>query len=215
MVSTIQILVLLLAANAAIAVLAVRLSMPSSILLVSIGVVLALIPGLPGIEIAPDFVLLVLLPPIYSSAVSMSWREFRFNLRPITLLAFGCVVFTTVAVAVAAQFVLSVPWSVGFLLGAIVSPPDAVAPLAIARRLGLPQAHPPRPRGRGPGERRHRAHPVPLPGGRGRDGYILSRARHAAHVPGVAPVDRPAIGQSRDRPTIPYSRAAPRRPRRG
>jgi Na+/H+ antiporter len=140
MVSTIQILVLLLAVNAAIAVLALRLRIIPSILLVSIGVVLALIPGLPGIEIAPDFVLLVLLPPIiYSSAVSMSWREFRFNLRTITLLAFGCVIFTTVAVAVAAQFVLSVPWSVGFLLGAIVSPPDAVAPLAIARRLRLPK----------------------------------------------------------------------------
>ena len=140
MVSTIQILVLLLAVNAAIAVLALRLRIIPSILLVSIGVVLALIPGLPGIEIAPDFVLLVLLPPIiYSSAVSMSWREFRFNLRTITLLAFGGVIFTTVAVAVAAQFVLSVPWSVGFLLGAIVSPPDAVAPLAIARRLRLPK----------------------------------------------------------------------------
>ena len=140
MVSTIQILVFLLAVNAAIAVLALRLKIVPSILLVSIGVVLALIPGLPGIEIAPDFVLLVLLPPIiYSSAVSMSWREFRFNLRTITLLAFGCVIFTTVAVAAAAQFVLSVPWPVGFLLGAIVSPPDAVAPLAIARRLRLPK----------------------------------------------------------------------------
>lgn len=140
MVSTIQILVLLLAVNAAIAVLALRLKIVPSILLVSIGVILALIPGLPGIEIAPEFVLLVVLPPIiYSSAVSMSWREFRFNLRPITLLAFGGVIFTTVAVAVAAQFVLSVPWAVGFLLGAIVSPPDAVAPLAIARRLRLPK----------------------------------------------------------------------------
>ena len=140
MVSTIQILVLLLAVNAAIAVLAIRLRILPSILLVSIGVLLALTPGLPTIEIAPEFVLLVVLPPIiYSSAVSMSWRDFRFNLRPITLLAFGCVIFTTVAVAAAAQFVLSVPWPVGFLLGAIVSPPDAVAPLAIARRLRLPK----------------------------------------------------------------------------
>ena len=140
MVSTIQILVLLLAVNAAIAVLALRLRILPSILLVSIGVLLALIPGLPTIEIAPELVLLVVLPPIiYSSAVSMSWREFRFNLRAITLLAFGCVIFTTVAVAAAAQFVLSVPWPVGFLLGAIVSPPDAVAPLAIARRLRLPK----------------------------------------------------------------------------
>jgi len=78
MVSTIQILVLLLAVNAAIAVLALRLRILPSILLVSIGVFLALIPGLPRIEIAPEFVLLVVLPPIiYSSAVSMSWREFH------------------------------------------------------------------------------------------------------------------------------------------
>ena len=140
MVATIQILVLLLAVIAAISVAAIRLEIPPSILLVSVGVVLALIPGLPRIDLAPEFVLLVLLPPIvYSSAVSMSWREFRFNLRPITLLAFGCVVFTTVAVAVAARFVLFLPWPVGFLLGAIVSPPDAVAPLAVARRLKLPR----------------------------------------------------------------------------
>jgi monovalent cation/hydrogen antiporter len=140
MVATIQLLVLLLAVIAAVNVAAIRLETPPSILLVSAGVVFALIPGLPTIEIAPEFVLLVVLPPIvYSSAVSMSWREFRFNLRPIALLAFGCVVFTTVAVAVAAQYVLSVPWPVGFLLGAIVAPPDAVAPLSIARRLKLPR----------------------------------------------------------------------------
>ena len=69
----------------------------------------------------------------------MSWREFRFNLRPITLLAFGCVVFTTCAVAAAAHYVLGLPWAIGFLLGAIVAPPDVVAPLAIARKLGLPR----------------------------------------------------------------------------
>jgi Na+/H+ antiporter len=83
---------------------------------------------------------LVILPPlIYSAGVAMSWREFRFNLRPIALLAFGCVVFTTCAVATAAHYLLGFDWPVGFLLGAIVSPPDTVAPLAIARRLGLPR----------------------------------------------------------------------------
>src|SRR5271165_4014963 len=140
MVETIQILVLLMAVIAAISVVAVRLEIPPSILLVSAGVILALIPGLPTIDLAPEFMLLVVLPPIiYASAVSMSWRDFRFNLRPIALLAVGCVIFTTVAVAVAANVFLSVPWAVGFLLGAIISPPDAVAPLAIARRLKLPR----------------------------------------------------------------------------
>jgi monovalent cation/hydrogen antiporter len=71
--------------------------------------------------------------------VAMSWREFRFNLRPITLLAFGCVVFTGGAVAVAVHFLLGMSFALGFVLGAIVAPTDAVAPLAIVRSLGLPR----------------------------------------------------------------------------
>src|SRR6266446_23927 len=140
MTATIQILLLLLAVVAAAAVLARRLNTAPSIVLVIAGVALALTPGLPRIELAPEFVLLVILPPlIYSAGVSMSWREFRFNLRPISLLAFGCVVFTPCAVAAAAHYVLNLPWAVGFLIGAIVAPPDVVAPLAIARPLGLPR----------------------------------------------------------------------------
>jgi CPA1 family monovalent cation:H+ antiporter len=138
--ATIQTLVLLLAVIAAVAVAAERLKIPPAILLVVTGVALALIPGLPAIEIAPEFVLLIVLPPIiYSSAVAMSWREFRFNLRPITLLAFGCVIFTTVAVAAATHYLMNLAWPLGFLLGAIVSPPDAVAPLSIARRMRIPR----------------------------------------------------------------------------
>src|SRR3954465_6186697 len=140
MTGTIQILLLLLAVLVAAALIARRLNTPPSIVLVIAGVALALIPGLPRIELAPEFVLLVILPPlIYAAGVSMSWREFRFNLRPIALLAFGCVIFTTCAVAAAAHFLLGFDWMVGFLLGAIVAPPDVVAPLAIARRLGLPR----------------------------------------------------------------------------
>jgi monovalent cation/hydrogen antiporter len=140
MTETIQTLLVLLAVLVAVAVAARRLQVAPSILLVVAGISLALIPGLPSIELAPELVLLVMLPPLlYSAAVAMSWREFRFNLRPIFLLAFGAVVFTTCAVAVAAHYVLGLPWAVGFLLGAIVSPPDAVAPLAVARRLHLPR----------------------------------------------------------------------------
>jgi monovalent cation/hydrogen antiporter len=140
MTATIQILLLLLAVLVAVAILARRLNVAPSILLVIAGIGLAFIPGLPSIELAPELVLLVILPPLlYSAAVAMSWREFRFNLRPIFLLAFGAVVFTTCAVAVAAHYVIGLPWAVGFLLGAIVSPPDAVAPLAVARRLRLPR----------------------------------------------------------------------------
>ncbi|HEY0223365.1 MAG TPA: Na+/H+ antiporter [Pseudolabrys sp.] len=135
-----QTLLFMLAVLALVAVAAKRLNTAPSILLVVAGIGMALVPGLPEVELAPELVLLVILPPlIYSAGVAMSWREFRYNLRPVVLLAFGCVVFTTCAVAAAAHYLLKFDWAVGFLLGAIVSPPDVVAPLAIARRLGLPR----------------------------------------------------------------------------
>jgi monovalent cation/hydrogen antiporter len=140
MIPTSQILVILLTVIAGVAVVSERTKIPPSILLVITGVILALIPGLPTVELAPEFVLLVVLPPIiYLSAVSMSWLEFCYNLRPISLLAVGCVSFTTAATAATAHWLLGLSWPVGFVLGAIVSPPDAVAPLAIARRLQIPQ----------------------------------------------------------------------------
>src|SRR5580658_7005320 len=137
MTATIQIILLLLAVLVVVAVVARRLNTAPSILLVIAGIVLALVPGLPRVALAPELVLLGILPPlIYSAGVAMSWREFRFNLRPITLLAFGGVIFTTCAVAVVAHYVLHMPLAVGFVLGAIVAPPDAVAPLAMVRSLG-------------------------------------------------------------------------------
>src|ERR1700736_692457 len=140
MIPTIRIVVLLLVVVAAVAVVASRLKIPASILLVLTGIVLAIVPGLPTVELAPELVLLLVLPPvIYSSAVAMSWREFRFNLRPISLLAVGCVAFTTVAIAAATHWLLGLAWTVGFVLGGIGSPPDALAPLAIARRMQLPR----------------------------------------------------------------------------
>jgi CPA1 family monovalent cation:H+ antiporter len=140
MATTLETLLLLLAVLVVVAVAARRLNTAPSILLVIAGIALALAPGLPRIELAPELVLLGILPPlIYSAGVAMSWREFSFNLRPIALFAFGCVVFTTAAVAAAAHWLLHMPLAVGFVLGAIVSPPDAVAPLAIVRRLGVPR----------------------------------------------------------------------------
>src|SRR5437868_3809905 len=140
MTTTIQLVFFLVAVLVLVAVVAQRLKTAPSIVLVIAGLLLTVVPGLPPIELAPELVLLVMLPPlIYSAGVAMSWREFRFNLRPITLLAFGCVVFTTCAVAATAHYLLDMPWAVGFLLGAIVAPPDAVAPLALARRLGIPR----------------------------------------------------------------------------
>jgi Na+/H+ antiporter len=140
MISTIQVLILLLAVVAAVAVIANRLKIPPSILLVLTGVLIALVPGLPPLELAPELVLLLVLPPfIYTSAFLMSWSEFQFNLRPITLLSVGGVVFTALAVAAAAHWLMDLEWPVGFVLGAIVSPPDAIAPLSIARRMEIPR----------------------------------------------------------------------------
>jgi CPA1 family monovalent cation:H+ antiporter len=140
MTAIMETLLFMLAVLAVVAVLARRLNTAPSILLVIAGIGMAFVPGLPEVQLAPELVLLVILPPlIYSAGVSMSWREFRFNLRPIALLAFGCVVFTTCAVATAAHYLLGFSWAAGFVLGAIVAPPDVVAPLAIARRLGLPR----------------------------------------------------------------------------
>ena len=140
MITNIRILILLLAVVAAAAVVASRLKIPAAILLVLIGLALSLTPGLPAMQLAPEFVLLLVLPPvIYSSAFNMSWREFRFSLRPITLLSVGGVLFTAVAVAAAAHGLMGFDWRVGFLLGAIISPPDAVAPLDHARGMEIPR----------------------------------------------------------------------------
>jgi Na+/H+ antiporter len=135
-----QIFVILLAVLAGTALLARRINVAPAILLLLAGTALAFVPGMPSLELPPELVLLVVLPPlIYSASVAMSWREFKYNLRPIILLAVGCVIFTAFAVAAATHYLNGLPWNVGFLLGAIVAPPDVVAPLAIARKLGLPR----------------------------------------------------------------------------
>ncbi len=129
----------LVAATAAVALAARRLAIPHSILLVLAGLAAGFLPGVPRIELSPELVLTLLLPPLlYSSGVGMSWRGFKENLQPILLLAVGCVIFTASVVAVLCHYVLHLPLAVGFLLGAVVSPPDAVAPMAIARRFKVP-----------------------------------------------------------------------------
>src|ERR1700682_4600331 len=135
-----QIFVILLAVLAGPALVARRTNIAPAILLLLAGIALAFVPGMPTLELPPELVLLVVLPPlIYSASVAMSWREFRYNLRPIILLSVGCVIFTALAVAAATHYLIGLPWGIGFLLGALVAPPDVVAPLAIARKLALPR----------------------------------------------------------------------------
>lgn len=135
-----EIFLILLAVLAGAALMARRLNVAPAVMLLMTGIGLALVPGLPRLELEPEIVLLIVLPPlIYSASVAMSWCEFKLHLRPIALLAIGCVIFTAAAVATAMHYFGGLPWALGFLLGAIVAPPDAVAPLAIARRLRLPR----------------------------------------------------------------------------
>ncbi len=129
----------LVAVTAAAAVAARRTSLPPSIFLVLVGLGLGFIPGIPRVALRPDLVLSLLLPPLlYSAGVGMSWRGFKANLRPILLMAVGLVIFTAASVAAVTHYLLHFSWALGFVLGAIVAPPGAVAPMAIAKRFAIP-----------------------------------------------------------------------------
>ena len=122
------------------AILARRLHVPASIFLVVFGIAASFVPGLPHIPIEPNVVLQVLLPPLlYIAGVGMSWRGFKREFAEISLLAVGCVCATAAAVAFTVHGLLGWPLALGFVLGAIVAPPDAVAPLALTEGLALPQ----------------------------------------------------------------------------
>ncbi len=135
-----EIVIALIAAVLALATVARRLLIPYPIFLVLGGLVIGLVPNIPIVRLDPDLVFLVFLPPVlFSAAYFTSLRDFRANLRPISLLATGLVLATTGVVAIVARFVMpGLSWPAAVALGAIVSPPDAVAASAIARRLGIP-----------------------------------------------------------------------------
>jgi len=132
---------LLLAFVAVFAALARKLQTPYPIVLVLAGLFLSFLPGIPRITLNPDVIFLIVLPPLlYSAAWVTSWREFRFNLVSISMLAFGLVGFTVLGVAGVAHTVFhDFTWQLGIVLGAVVSTTDAVAATTIARRLALPQ----------------------------------------------------------------------------
>ena len=120
--------------------LARRLATPYPIVMVIGGLLLGCVPGIPAITLNPDFVFLVVLPPLlYAAAWTTSWRDFQYNFVSIFLLAFGLVGFTVVSVALVAPLVFDgFDWRLGLVLGAVVAPTDAIAATAIARRVGLP-----------------------------------------------------------------------------
>jgi len=132
--------IVLLVAVLALVTIARRVLIPYPIFLVLGGLVLSVVPNVPIVRLDPDLVFLIFLPPIlWAAAYFTSLRDFRANLRPITLLAVGLVMATTAAVAAVARLLIpGLSWPVALALGAIVSPPDAVAATAVARRLGIP-----------------------------------------------------------------------------
>src|SRR3954452_17097889 len=131
----------LLCAVAVVAGLARRFAVSYPIALVVFGLLCSLIPHVPKVTLPPSVVFIVILPPLlYIAAWQTSWREFRYNLVSISGLAVFLVFFTAIGVALAAQFWLpGFDWRLGFLLGAVVSPTDAVAATSIARKVGMPQ----------------------------------------------------------------------------
>jgi len=121
--------------------LANRIYVPYPIVLVLAGIGLGFVYDWPGLQLEPHLMLAIVLPAVlYPAAIDTSWRDFRRNLRPILLLAIGLVATTTLAVGIAFKWLVpQAPWAVAFALGAIVSPPDAVAATAVLRRFRLPR----------------------------------------------------------------------------
>ena len=136
-----EVIILLMVVVLALTAIAEKLLIPYPILLVIGGLILALVPELPVVHLDPDLVFLVFLPPIlWSAAYFTSFRDFRANIRPIGLLAVGLVLATTAAVAAVARVLLpDMGWPAAIALGAIVSPPDAVSAVAVAKRLHIPR----------------------------------------------------------------------------
>ena len=121
--------------------LAEWLRVPPPVLMTVLGGGLALLPAVPDVQLPPEFILPLVLPPVLYAAVQRtSWRQFAANVRPILLLAVALVFVTSAAVAVVAQMVVpDMPLAPAIALGALVAPPDPVAATAVAGRLGLPR----------------------------------------------------------------------------
>lgn len=134
-------ILLLLAVVTALAQVTDRIRIPYPILLVLAGIGIGLVPGLPAMKVDPEVVFLIFLPPVlYAAAWNTSWPDFKQSIRPISLLGVGCVLFTMVIVAIAAhEFIPNFGWLESFVLGAIVSPPDAVAATAATKGLKVPK----------------------------------------------------------------------------
>jgi Na+/H+ antiporter len=135
-----ELILICLVVVAFLAIAARKIRVPYPILLTIGGISLAVIPGLPEIQLEPNLVFDLFLPPLlYPAALYTSWRDFRANLRPILLLAIVLVLLTMIASALLFHWLFGLPLAVGFVFGAIISPPDAVAALSVTQHLRVPR----------------------------------------------------------------------------
>lgn len=136
-----KLILISLLAIIALVLVAQRLRLPPAAALLVGGAALAFVPGLPQIELDPELVLIVFLPPLLMDGAYFTvWDDFKRNLSGILLLAVGAVTFTTLTVGLVAHWVApGLPWAACFALGAIVSPPDAIAAKAVLERVALPR----------------------------------------------------------------------------
>ena len=139
--SLLQVVLFFILCSVALGWVARRANVPYPIALVIGGGALGFVPGLPQLEFDPQFLLVLVLPPIlYQAALLTSWRDFKANIERIGYLAIGLVLVTTLAVGSALKLMVpDIPWAVAFTFGAIVSPPDAVAATAILSRMSIPR----------------------------------------------------------------------------
>ncbi|RYF76372.1 MAG: Na+/H+ antiporter [Cytophagaceae bacterium] len=134
-----SIILFLLAVMIGLSAVADKIKLPYPILMVIAGIAVGFIPGMPKIELSPDIVFLLFLPPmLYDAAFNISWHEFKRNINTISSLAFALVFLTAVGIAVTAYFLIpGMTWPLAFVLGAILSATDAVAATSITKGLGL------------------------------------------------------------------------------
>ncbi|MEU0435994.1 cation:proton antiporter [Streptomyces sp. NPDC006290] len=122
-----------------VATFARRWRIPAPSLLVVAGLAVALLPGTPQIEISPEIIGLVVLPPLlYASAEELSWRELKVVWKPVGVLSIGLVLASAAAVGAVASLVTPLSWQMAFVLGAVLASTDPVAVTALGRRLALP-----------------------------------------------------------------------------
>jgi Na+/H+ antiporter len=134
-----KIIIIIMAVLISLSAIVDKLKLPYPVLLVITGLAIGFIPVLPDLPLDPDIIFLVFLPPLlYDAASRTSWRDFKTNIRPISALGISLVFLTTIAVGVTAHYFIPMfSWPLAFLLGAIISPPDATAAAGIIKGQGL------------------------------------------------------------------------------